>query len=488
MPLREDILAPINEQDPCGVSIVNEASYIKLRDLHQPNEAAFRAWLEPRSSGDPPKQLSRDIWMPREPAKLIKETGEIFVKKSKELELAVWMVESLVWTEGFPGLLAGLEFLISLLETFWDTLHPQPDPDYPGDFGMRFRHIEWVGNYVEMTKGSSPILALGFVPLTKDGLNYIQYKESREIAREADAKGKHLEARTEAIQEGKTPPEVFDASFEATPKPFYKAALASLQGAIEAAQRLEELCNAKFTDDQPSFSKLKSTLEQMENAVRILLIEKLKADPDPVEMVPSPEMGGAAPDGSVQGGGVGTYSGPSMIDQMLEEAGDLPGLEPASRQEAILRIVAATRYLRRLDPSQPAAYLVLRGLRWGELRSGGEGVTGSLLAAPPTEVRARLRNLALATKWAEVIEAAEGAMASDCGRGWLDLQRYTVRACDELGYSNVAKAIRAELARLLQDYPELTTRTLLDDTGTANPDTAKWIAENMGAPAPEGQA
>jgi type VI secretion system protein ImpA len=488
MPLRADILAPVSEQKPCGVSIVNDPSYLKLRDLRQPNDAAFRAWLEPRNPGGPPKLLTKDIWMPKEPAKFLNQASDAFVNKSKELELAVWLVEALIWLEGFAGLHEGLKFIFAFLQTYWDTLHPQPDPEYPGDFGMRFRHIEWLGNYFEMTKGSSPILALGFAPLTKEGMNYIQYKESREMAREADASGRNREAREEAIAEGKVSPEVFDASFTATPKPFYKSALASLQGSIEVTLQLEELCNAKFTDDQPSFTKLKSTLEQMENAVRILLTEKLKTDPDPVEMSLSPE-GGPAADGSAPGGGRGTWvsTGPSMIDQMLEEAGDLPGLEPANPKEAILRIVAATRYLRRQDASHPASYLILRGLRWGELRSNGGEVPPGLLAAPPTEVRARIRNLAIGRQWHDVIETAEGAMASECGRGWLDLQRYTVRACEELGYANAAKAIRAQLARLLQDYPDLTTKTLLDDTGTVNPDTAKWLAENMGEPLPEEQ-
>ena len=48
------------------------------------------------------------------------------------------------------------------------------------------------------------------------------------------------------------------------------------------------------------------------------------------------------------------------------------GRSPRSRRRATTltsRIVGAARYLRANDPFNPAAYLLLRGFRWGELRA-----------------------------------------------------------------------------------------------------------------------
>ena len=61
--------------------------------------------------------------------------------------------------------------------------------------------------------------------------------------------------------------------------------------------------------------------------------------------------------------------------------------------------------------------------------------------------------------WAGVLENAEQAMSLPCGIGWLDLQRYAVRACESLGsdYEPVAAGIRAESKTLLADYPDLLT-------------------------------
>jgi type VI secretion system protein ImpA len=90
--------------------------------------------------------------------------------------------------------------------------------------------------------------------------------------------------------------------------------------------------------------------------------------------------------------------------------------------------------------------------------------------------------------WAGVLENSEQAMSLPCGRGWLDLQRYAVRACESLGsdYEPVAAGIRSGLKALLADYPDLLNSSLMDDTPTANAETQTWLKESIltVAPAP----
>jgi type VI secretion system protein ImpA len=83
----------------------------------------------------------------------------------------------------------------------------------------------------------------------------------------------------------------------------------------------------------------------------------------------------------------------------------------------------------------------------------------------------------LDSKWDALLEACEGVMATPQGRGWLDLQRYSLTACEELGdaYQKVAGAIRSALKSLLEDIPALPTLTLMDDTPTANAETRAWL-------------
>jgi type VI secretion system protein ImpA len=147
-------------------------------------------------------------------------------------------------------------------------------------------------------------------------------------------------------------------------------------------------------------------------------------------------------------------------------------------------VAALARYLRAANPASPVPYLVLRGLRWGELRANGTSLDTSLLDCPPSETRQSLKKFAAEGQWAEALEAAETAMSLPCGRSWLDLQRYAVRACENLGYDAVAAAIRAELRALLTDYPGLACACLSDDTPAANAETQSWIHESILPPPP----
>src|SRR2546426_279951 len=121
------------------------------------------------------------------------------------------------------------------------------------------------------------------------------------------------------------------------------------------------------------------------------------------------------------------------------------------------------KYLRREDPYSPAPYLMIRGLRWGELRAGGDSPSLEMMAPPSTQVRQELKRLSVEGNWADLIEAAENAAGMPCGRAWLDLQRYAVRALTEFGYSVIASAIRSELKTLLADVPQLPQWSLADD-------------------------
>jgi hypothetical protein len=122
----------------------------------------------------------------------------------------------------------------------------------------------------------------------------------------------------------------------------------------------------------------------------------------------------------------------------------------------------------------------LRGFRWGELRAGGPVPDPRLMAAPPTEVRTRLKGLLLDGRWPELLDAAEEVMATPIGRGWLDLQRYALTACDAIGadHITVGDAIRGALRTLLRDVPSLPDSTLMDDLPTANAETRGWLRDN----------
>ncbi|MBM3794516.1 MAG: type VI secretion system protein TssA [Acidobacteria bacterium] len=474
--LPENILAPIAEDNPCGEPATGLKNYEKIRESRRPNDAAIEAFLAPREDGSP-RIMTRDIWMPREVNRLVDQLSDLIAARTKDLELAVWLVESLVWKHGFAGLAEGLALVHSLIDQFWGMLHPLPDE---GDYYMRLRHLEWLG-MTENTKDSSPNLAIGFVPVTSNGLSIHQAVEARGVPSEAEAGESNTATakRSEAVSAGKTTPEDFNLAFDNTPKQFYKDLKLHVATCRELVQKLDELCEERFAGDPPGFGRIRENLEKAESEILILLRRKLEKDPDPVDhaaLAAAAAAGSAGEDGA-PGVAMIPVAAARGFDEMVEAAGEVSGLEPSSLQEAIVRIAVAARFLRRQNPASPMAYMLMRGLRWGELSAGGDELATTLLAAPSTEVRTTLKQLAANGAWPEVLELTEAAMATECGRGWLDLQRYAVRACEEMGFDGAARAVRLGVKHLLEDFPALNTATLMDDTGAANPETAAWLQQ-----------
>jgi type VI secretion system protein ImpA len=433
MPLREDLLQPIPGSNPAGANLRYDPSYDKIKEARREEEDVEQGdWKRARKVADWPA--------------VIKLAGDVLATKSKDLQIAAWLTEALLKQEALGGLRAGLGLLHGLLEKFWDSLYPELEG---GDAELRAGPLNWVGRYLEA--------GVRTVPLNKAGHDVLKYKDSRVVGYEAETKGdeKKQAARDAAIAEKKLTAEEFDKAFDATPKAFYKQLIADIDGCAKAIQEVDEFGQQKFGDASPSYSALSQALEEVQHAARQLLEKRLQTDPDPVD---------ASAGGTGGSTGGGTAAGPLAP-------------EPTSVEDAAGRIASAARYLRRHDPRNPAPYLMIRGFRWGELRAGGPDLDPRLLAAPPTQVRTHLKGLLLDANWTELLDAGENIMATPNGRGWLDLQRYELTACEALGpeYQYVRGAIRGTLVGLLRDFPQLPDLTLMDDTATANVETRKWL-------------
>jgi len=454
MPLRDDLLNPISGSNPSGENLRYAPVYDQLKEARrEDDEAAQGEWRH---------ELKKADWV-----LVVKLAGETLAKKSKDLQIAAWLTEGLLRREGYGGLKAGLDLSRGLLENFWDTLYPEIED---GDLEMRATPVEWIGSRLDE--------AVRRVPLTRGGIDWFRYKESRSVSSEADAAGNDskLNARTTAIEEGKLTPEQFDQDFHATPEAFYLQATADLDGCLESLEALNGVSEEKFTEYAPNLGGLRKTLEEVKQAIHILLVRKREQESGAETSAAAGEAaaeGGFEPAAAAAGGGAAQ-----------RRAGKRPpGAEPADRDDALDRVAAVVRWLRQQDASNPAPYLLLRGLRWGELRAAGEGYDPdpSLLEPPPAGARQELKRLAGEGDWAQVLEAAETAMESPGGRAWLDLQRYAVNACDNLGYYAAAWAIKSELRALLADVPKLLEQTLADDTPTANAETRAWVKEFAGS-------
>ncbi len=460
MPLRDDLLNPIPGDNPAGANLRYEKVYDQIKEARTEDDESI-------PSGDWGRSVKRADYN-----LVIKQAGEALANKSKDLQLAAWLSEAHVKKEGIGLIQPSLKLFHDLQEQFWDSLYPEIED---GDSGMRAGPIEWAANRIATILREAPI--------TRDGLNYYQYKESRAVGYEADAESNETKKaqREQAIADGKTTGEEFDKSFGATPKSWYVQMEAAFHGSLEETESLQSYCEEKYGDDGPAFGKLRTALEEVGQVVTGLLNEKRKTEPDAPSADEVVEEAEPEPEAAAEG----ETAAEAGSAAARPRAGKTQSLEPVDKDDAFARVQACAKYLQSDSPASPVAYMLLAALRFAETLEAGSSPAWDFLSPPPTEKRQNLKRLAAESNWPELLAEAIAAAGEPCGRGWLDVQRYIWRASYENSYTRITAAVVAMLQGLLKEVPEIPTWTMSDDTPTANPETQKWLEEMVIPKPPE---
>ncbi len=462
MPLPDNLLNPIPGASPGGENLRYAPVYDKIKEARREEEDL------PQGDWEHEVKVS-------DPILVTKLAVEALTNKSKDVQIAAWLAEACLRREGYAGLKEGLDLIRGLLENFWDTLHPEIED---GDLELRAAPLDWIGNYF-------PNLVYRR-PLTQEGYDWRILKECRAVPTEAEAAENENKAtiRSEKLSEGKLAPETFEEDVQRTPKQFYKDMVEGIEAALESLQSLSELADSKFGNQAPSFGKLRTALEELHHLGRGFLKKKLEVEPD--------EDSGETTETTEEAGAEEATGEPAEDGAPARPGRGKKALtaEPADKDDAVNRVMVAAKYWRSQEPLNPAPYLMVRGMRWGELRASGSEPDQLLFEPPPTELRQQMKKLSLEGNWAEVLEAAETAAAMPCGRAWLDLHRYSVKACENLGseYLPIMVGILSGLRSLLADFPQLSGMTLMDDTPVANAETVAWIKDSVGTAAPAANA
>jgi type VI secretion system protein ImpA len=474
MSMRTDLLDPVPGDAPAGTDLRHDPIYTKVKEARREDDDLPQGdWVTERKVAD---------W-----GQVIALAGDAIATRSKDLQLALWLTEALMRREGAAGLRSGLELMGGLIEQYWEGGFPELDE---GDADRRASLLEWLGGE------RFAFIVRQRLALNAAGHSLFDLQEGKKLGTEESVVGdaRKQNERLAAIEEGKVPPEAFDKSVNETPTEWYRTLVAEIDQSLVAVDALSRISTERFgPQNTPTYVRLRDTLVEIADVSRKLLSRK----PDAGLVLPPP--GPTTASSTPPGPGTDTSARVSRSGGM-SDGGGVMSADVVGHDDANARIAAAATWMRQQDPTNPAAYLLLRGLRWGELRAGHavgtrardvSGVSDAsdgappidprMLVAPTTAVRAGLKSLSLDGKWSELLEACEVVMARPEGRGWLDLQRYVLTALRELGddYAAVAEAIRGMLSTLLRDRPALLSMTMMDDAPTANAETMAWITREL---------
>jgi type VI secretion system protein ImpA len=283
--------------------------------------------------------------------------------------------------------------------------------------------------------------AVRMVPLTLSGYTWFAYKQSSSIPPDSAIDEKSINLRQEAINDGKILPEQFQSAVSATPANFYETEITEIQPILDELRALDQLCSDRFIGEAPDFRGLTEALEDFNAAADTLRKTKVWS---------------------------------------LDSSEESHSYEVATYDDQIAAVFKIASRIRSEQPNHPTPYLLIRAIRWGELRAYGS-LDPHMLRAPSSQTRENLFTLERIADWPKLLETSETEMASLAGCGWLDLQRYSCLSCEKLGspYDGVRYAMLGELNALLTRYPDLPAASLNDGTPCAGQRTREWLDQSL---------
>jgi type VI secretion system protein ImpA len=459
------LLQPISDEKPGGRSLAYEPDYDQMREARRSEDDA--------PQGDWQRATKLAEW-----DRVIQIGTECLRKKSKDLQVAAWLTEAFARSFGFAGIRDGLRLMAALQDRYWESYYPAVDD---GDLESRWGPFEFLNNDKLL-----PLIIRSIALTNASGekqYSFVRWQESRATDNAAKKSPDLLQS---LIAEGKIGGEQFDEAVRQTSRRFYETLSADLSEATEAFKALDSSTDSHFGRDAPGLSNVRKALDDVRKWLDPVVVRKRIEEPD-AETAPrsAEEPTEVSSESAGSDESVEPESTPAPAAVRITAARSRPATGPIGGvEDARARIAEAAAYLRQNEPRSPAAYLVVRALRMGELYAEAEVSHTGQLPSPTSETRQLLKRLCAAGDWEQLLNSTEQALASPEGRAWLDPHRYSLMAMSSSSSpdpSTASKAVKSWIRMILTDFPSLASAELRDDTPAANSETRAWIqAEILG--------
>lgn len=295
-------------------------------------------------------------------------------KRSKDLQVAVWVVQALVRLKGIKGLAAGLDMLVRLSREHWSVLWPRPDGD---DWEPRMAPFFWLD--AQLPAEVLQVEATEPPEGTRIGLSYQEIVKGRKLRQLESNNHRAYEA---ALADGDRSPDAIDGVVEDTGDLFYIGLATDLAFVRRGLDRLCETLDELAPDaESPSFSGLTTLLRDFEAFVTGVLTMRGLETGEPAGGGGDHTGGGDASDGDDMASDddamvdddddAATFAalvGDGRRARGAADAGEPGGvfaLPPITdRSQAYRLLDHAADWLLAHEPHSPAPYLVKRAVSW----------------------------------------------------------------------------------------------------------------------------
>ncbi len=205
-----------------------------------------------RAAASKEEQQYGDTIIPAEEPdwKALKNKSLEILAQSKDLRAAIYLTRALIHTDGFAGLCDGLSLLKELLVAYWDSIHPQLDPDDNNDPTLR------INTLINLCDPTDFLAAVNRVPVVAS--NVIGQFSFRDL-QIADGMIERSDSDTKELSS-----DLIDAAFREVGDAQNQETLKQINAASQCVTDIETHLNQQVGIDQsPDLSALSNLLNQI---------------------------------------------------------------------------------------------------------------------------------------------------------------------------------------------------------------------------------
>jgi type VI secretion system protein ImpA len=325
----EGLLQPVADGAPSGANLRDTAGYGEL---------------ERACEGKPERQAGATI-VPAEPPEwtVVLEKGQTLLKSSKDLRVAVILVRAALELEGFAGLSDGLGLVRGMVDKYWDSFHPKPDPEDDNDPTERVNAMAELThrNLLQVIRGAPLVVSRTFGAVSLKTLEALANAPKTPPKPAAPVPGKPGAPPPAAVPPPPTAAAV-EAAFQQVPLEALVATVAVITRCVDEARLLAETWTSHLDGTGPDFGELRKLLAQALQAAKSRADARQVAD----------GAGGAA------AGAVAAASNGAELLAVSSIRGEV-----LSRDDVLRAIDAICAYYARNEPSSPVPLLLQRSKR-----------------------------------------------------------------------------------------------------------------------------
>jgi type VI secretion system ImpA family protein len=336
----DHLMAPISAEHPCGEWLRYQGTYDQVREMRREDDAGL-------PQGIWQSELKRADWSAVEAL-----CAEALVHRSKDLQLAAWLLEAWIQLDSFAGAWRGIELMRRLCSDFWDQMYPALDGQ---DLAARLAPIRWVNEKLARR--------LRLLRLTRPGMESVPAYSLADwdVALRNPGDGGQQERITMAK---------FQQSVTLTSYQWFTALRQEVLETIDRVEALDELMDEKAGKSAPGLLQFRSEASSVAQLLESMLSMTRGSGPQPVKETSSALALGPPPSESRPAAPQSLSPAGNQADFDASHNSAPSGVGIQTRADAYRLLEEIAAFLHQNDPHSPTPYLIWRAVAWGNMHFG----------------------------------------------------------------------------------------------------------------------